>query len=114
MRIVGPERYKLSFGPDKFVFSCSKGTPRFSRLATRRQPKLYVVSLDSRLIYVRITRQTMRTRFRMGFTAAGANGYHGYAWRHKFKEAVLDIWCHEDAPEKNSDRDMETVEAEVV
>ena len=23
-------------------------------------------------------------------------------------------WCHEDAPPENSDRDMETVEAEVV
>jgi len=56
----------------------------------------------------------MRTRFRLGFTATGENGYHGYAWRHNFKEAVLDIWCHEDAPLKNSDRDMETVEAEVV
>src|SRR5262249_45104738 len=67
-----------------------------------------------KLIHVGITRQPMRTRFRLGFTATGENGYHGYAWRHNFKEAVLDIWCHEDAPLKNSDRDMETVEAEVV
>ena len=56
----------------------------------------------------------MRTRFRTGFTATGESGYHGYAWRHHFSEAVLDIWCHEDAPLQNPDRDMETVEAEVV
>jgi hypothetical protein len=56
----------------------------------------------------------MRERIRGGFTASGENGYHGYAWRHRFTEAVLDIWCHEDAPSKNSDRDIETVEAEIV
>jgi hypothetical protein len=88
--------------------------PKFSGLATRKLPKLYVVSLDAKLIYVGITRQSMRARFRGGFTASGKNGYHGYAWRHSFTEAVLDIWCHEDAPLENSDRDIETVEAEVV
>jgi len=114
MKITGPEHYKLSFDADKFVVSCSKGTPKFSGLATRKLPKLYVVSVDAKLIYVGITRQSMRTRFRGGFTASGENGYHGYAWRHSFTQAMLDIWCHEDAPTQNSDRDMETIEAEVV
>ena len=114
MRITGPEKYKLSFDAKKFVVACAKGTHKFSGLATRKRPKLYVVSSAGKLIYVGITRQSVRTRFRMGFGATGENGYHGYAWRHNLTEAALDIWCHEDAPPKNSDRDMETVEAEVV
>ena len=114
MKITGPERYKLSFDAENFAIVCSKGTSKFSGLATCKRPKLYIVSVDSRPVYVGITRQRMRTRFRLGFKATGENGYHGYAWRHNFKEAMLDIWCHEDAPIENSDRDMETVEAEIV
>ena len=78
MKIAGPERYQLSFDAEKFVVSCSKGTSKFSGLATCKRPKLYVVSVDGKLVYVGITRQSMRTRFRMGFTARGENGYHGY------------------------------------
>lgn len=26
----------------------------------------------------------------------------------------MDIWCHEDAPQERADRDVETIEAEVV
>jgi hypothetical protein len=114
MRIIGPERYALSFDAEKFTVSCSKGTAKFSGLATSRLPKLYIVSVDGHLIYVGITRQSMRTRFRMGFNAKGENGYYGYAWRHKFTEATLDIWCHEDAPTERPEHDIETVEAEVV
>jgi hypothetical protein len=114
LRIVGPERYKLAFDPAKFTVTCSKGTPNFSGLATSRRPKLYVVSVDSQLVYVGITRQSMRTRFRFGFGASGKHGYHGYAWRHTHTEAILNIWCHEDAPATNPDLDIETIEAEVV
>jgi hypothetical protein len=114
MKIVGPERYHLSFDAEKFGVICSKGTPKFSGLATSRRPKLYIVSVDRQPIYIGITRQPMRTRFRLGFKANGENGYHGYAWRHTHTEAVLDVWLYEDAPEANVDRDIETVEAEVV
>jgi hypothetical protein len=114
MRIIGPERYILSFDAEKFTVCCPKGTAKFSGLATSRLPKLYIVSVDRQPIYVGITRQSMRTRFRMGFNATGENGYHGYAWRHNFTEATLDIWCHKDAPAENAERDIETVEAEIV
>jgi len=36
-----------------------------------------------------------------------------YSLAQKLREANLDVWCHEDAPD-NSTRDIETVEAEVV
>jgi hypothetical protein len=49
MKIAGPERYKLCFDADKFAVTCSRGTPKFSGLATRKLPKFYVVSLEHRL-----------------------------------------------------------------
>jgi hypothetical protein len=114
MRIVGPERYKLSFDAEKFAVTCSKGTAKFSGLATAKLPKLYVVSVEGQPVYVGITRQSMRVRFRTGFKATGENGYHGYAWRHRFTHATLNVWCHADASSENTDLDIETVEAEVV
>jgi len=56
----------------------------------------------------------MRARFRLGFKATGENGYHGYAWRRELKQAQLFIWAHENAPTVNAERDIETVEAEIV
>lgn len=47
------------------------------------------------------------------WNAKGEHGYHGYAFRHRLREANLDVWCHEDAKD-NSTLDIETVEAEVV
>jgi hypothetical protein len=114
MKIVGPDRYKLTFDANRFTVLCPKGTPKFSGLATSKRPKLYIVSVDGNPIYVGITRQSTRNRIRMGFSATGDSGYHGYAWRHKYTQAILDVWCHEDAPAKNAERDMETIEAEVV
>ena len=114
MRVTGPDRYKLSFSPGKFTLSCSKGGAKFSGAATSHLPKLYVVSVDERPIYVGVTKQSMRNRLNVGWRAEGAGGYYGYPWRHKFTEANLDIWHHEDAPPDNPLHDMETVEAEVV
>jgi len=112
--MTGPDRYKLSLAAGKFRVTCAKGTPKFSGLATSKLPKLYIVSVDGRPVYIGITRQTMRSRLRGGFAASGKHGYHGYAWRSACTEATLDIWCHEDPPSENADRDIETVEAEVV
>lgn len=114
MRIAGPERYRLSFDSNMFAVFCSKGTTKFSGLATTKLPKLYVVSIEAKPVYIGVTRQSMRARLSLGFNATGENGYHGYAWRHKFQEATLDIWCHEDPPAENPERDIETLEAEIV
>lgn len=114
MRISGPNRYKLSFDPASFAVQCPKGTPKFSGIATSKKPKLYIVSVDGNPIYVGVTKQSLRNRLRLGWNANGKSGYYGYAWRHHFKEANIDIWCHEDAPEENPALDIETIEAEVV
>src|SRR5262245_12399632 len=113
MRLSGPDRYELTITPTSFVVRCPKGTPRFSGGATSGKPKLYVVSVKNIPIYVGITKQSMSTRLRLGRTAEGAHGYHGYAWRHHHESAVLDVWCHEDSTDRDC-LDVETVEAEVV
>jgi hypothetical protein len=113
MQVTGPDRYKLSFDAKAFTVECAKGTAKFSGSATTRKPKLYVVSVEEAPIYVGVTKQPMRNRLRFGWSAKGAHGYYGYAFRHKLKEANLDVWTHDDAPD-NSKLDIETVEAEVV
>jgi hypothetical protein len=114
MRISGPERYRLSFDAESFVVECQKGTPRFSGIATSTKPKLYIASVDEMPFYVGVTKQSIRNRLRLGWSANGEGGYHGYAWRRHLKRADIDVWCHEDAPEENPALDIETVEAEIV
>lgn len=113
MRIVGPETYTLTCTPNTFAVVCSLGTPKFSNLASSRIPKLYIVAIDVKPIYVGITKQPMRSRLRYGFLADGKHGYHGYAWRHKITKADLSVWFQEDS-EEGSMADIEAVEAEVV
>ncbi len=107
-------RYKLSFDSSKFTVLCPRGTNKFSGLATSGLPKLYIASADGKPIYVGITKQSMRNRLRLGWKANGESGYYGYAWRHRFSEANLDIWCHKDAQSEKMSLDIETIEAEVV
>jgi len=114
MRISGPERYKLSFTSASFAVQCQKGTARFSGIATSKKPKLYIVSIDEKPIYVGVTKQSLRNRLRLGWNADGESGYYGYAWRHHLTEANIDVWCQEDAPDSHSSLGIETVEAEVV
>jgi hypothetical protein len=114
MRISGPERYTLTLTPTSYLVTCERGTTKFSGLATSRKPKLYVVSVDGKPIYVGVTKQQIRNRFRLGWKAKGETGYYGYAWRHHHQGVVLDIWAHEDPPPEKDCLDIETVEAEVV
>lgn len=114
MQILGPDRYKLSFNSASFAVRCHKGSTKFSGIAASKKPKLYIVSIDEIPIYVGVTKQPIRNRLRLGWNANGETGYYGYMWRHHFKEAHIDIWCHEDAPDHNSILDIETIEAEVV
>ncbi len=114
MNLIGPFTYELSFDALKFSVRCPAGTAKFSGAVCSRLPKLYVVSLNAWPIYIGVTKQPIRNRLRLGWSATGANGYHGYAWRHKCTEATLDVWCHTDPGQKPPEIDVETVEAEVV
>jgi hypothetical protein len=105
MKISGPEHFKLTF-------NSKKCTAKFSGLANKGLPKLYVVVAEGEIIYVGVTKRRMRERLYGGWNANGRGGYHGYAFRHTHTEADLYVWCHEDAP-KGPSLDLETVEAEV-
>ena len=100
MRLSGPDRYGLTITPTSFVISALSA--RFSGIATSDKPKIYVVSVDGQPIYVGITKQSLRSRLRLGWTADGTHGYHGYAWRHHHTAALMDVWCHEDASNRES------------
>jgi hypothetical protein len=113
IKLIGPERYELSFNPQTFVVACVRGTAKFSPMACSKVPKLYVVSVDDKPVYVGITKRPMRARLRFGFTAAGKGGYYGYAWRKHYRKATLNIWAHVNSTNKVM-LDLETVEAEVV
>ena len=113
MQIEGPERYGLTISSAGFLVRCQKGTAKFSGISTKLQPKLYVVSVEGKPIYVGLTKRPMRERLRVGWSATGKSGYYGYSWRHKIKQGDLDVWCHADAIDRN-ERDIETIEAEVV
>jgi hypothetical protein len=113
MNLAGPQKYEMTLTPDSVSVLCEKGTNRFSGLATNDLPKLYIVSVKGKPVYVGLTRQVVRSRLRIGMKADGKNGYHGYAWRRNNKSATLNVWCHMDAKGRNV-ADIETVEAEVV
>jgi len=114
MKVVGPERYRLTFDARAFKVRCALGTDKFSGFSTSRLPKLYVVSIKHRPVYVGVTRRPIRARLRGGWRADGRGGYYGYAFRHKLVSAQLDVWCHQNAAGPNLNLDLETVEAEVV
>ena len=119
MNLVGPERFKVSYTPEKPTILCERGTSKFSGHMTSRKPKLYIFSRDSIPIYVGATVQGMASRLNQGWKARGASGYHGYRFRHDGSEVNLDVWVDIDevqarADDLRSGSDIETVEAEIV
>jgi hypothetical protein len=113
LKIEGPQRYELSITPRSFTVLCEKKTNKFSGLATNKLPKLYIVSVGRKPIYVGMTKRPIRGRLRSGMEVDGRYGYQGYAWRHTHTSATLSVWCHVDAIDRD-ERDIETGEAEVV
>ena len=117
MKLEGPDIFHIAIRPAgdqrPFDIEDANGAVKFLGRATSSLPKLYVVTAKKQPIYVGVTRQSMRTRLRQGWTAKGESGY-GYKWRHHHAEAGLDVWYQVDPPAVVSMHDLETVEAEVV
>ena len=113
MRLVGPDVFSLRVSPARCEVLHTGGIETFSGRSAGRLPKLYVVSTPDGIEYVGVTKQPLSTRIRLGWTATGESGYHGYAWRHTLTEATLSVWYHEDAVDRSC-ADVETIEAEVV
>ena len=118
MRFEGPFRYRVAIFPPAdlrlFEITDTNGKTKLSGEATSSLPKLYVVTVDEAPIYVGMTRQSIRSRLRFGWTAKGKSGYYGYQWRHVYQEVALDLWCNVDPPLQNPMLDVETIEAEIV
>lgn len=119
MKLVGPERFKVTYTPVKPTILCERGTSKFSGYMTSGKPKLYIFSRDSKPIYVGATVQSMASRLNLGWKAQGAGGYHGYRFRHEGSEVNLDVWIDIDEVQARGDgmrsgSDIETIEAEIV
>lgn len=114
MKLLGPDRFDLTFDARDFKVASKSGESQFRGRSAGRVPKLYVMSARGRPFYVGVTTQPMRTRLRLGFKADGSTGYHGYKWRHSLSRATLQIWYHPQPASSSASRDLETIEAETV
>ncbi|MFH1196842.1 MAG: GIY-YIG nuclease family protein [bacterium] len=80
----------------------------FSKPLTGKGYKLYIIKSNKEFLYIGITRQSLRNRFRLGFKAEGKNGYHGYKWKN-IKCVQLFVWIFESCNETQ----LENIEAEL-
>lgn len=114
MELIGPDRFELQFDSTRVRVLHPNGALTFSGRAAKRWPKLYMAVSNGSPIYVGVTRQPLSNRLRLGWNAAGESGYHGYAWRHALNEASFFVWYSNLDEREKSQRELETVEAEVV
>jgi hypothetical protein len=114
MKLEGPDRFKLTFDSKQCAVAHPTGARTFTGRAARAWPKLYVIVSECEPVYVGITQQSMRNRLRLGFSADGSTGYHGYAWRHVLTEASMYVWYSSLEVSAETRRELETIEAEIV
>lgn len=106
------QRFRLELAHRRIirVRDLDTGLGHFSAPAsTPGLPKIYAVLRSAKPVYVGVTRQPVRARLRSGGTGSPKTGYYGYKWM-GLKTVDLLVWAFGDL----SDRDAETVEAEVV
>jgi hypothetical protein len=113
MKTVDHVRYKLTIG-ERYAVESPCGRPHFVAPAAGRAPKIYVVSRKGEVLYVGKTCQRIASRFYGAFAAKGETGYYGYQWRGSKEPMDLDIWILSFDGDANVDRELETIEAEVI
>lgn len=92
MQLLGPYKYHLKFTTEKICcVKSNTGKKNFSKPVTDPGPKLYVISSAQKLVYVGITKQSIRARLRSGFNSQGDSGYYGYQWRNCLSSANVDF-----------------------
>ena len=118
MKLDGPYVYSVSVDAKKkqYTVKNEKGNTNFVAPVTIGFPKLYVFSLNRRLIYVGQTVQGMASRMRLGVNPKGKTGYHGYKWIEDYTDVKLHVWCVENCPEVKKQKmfNLESIEAEIV
>jgi len=92
-----------------FNLNSNKIQKTFTKPLTEKRYKLYVIKKNKKILYIGITRQSLRSRFRLGFSADDGNGYHGYKWKDTKKVNVL-VWIFDNYNENQ----LENIEAELV
>jgi hypothetical protein len=115
MKLSNPYRYTVAVEEDGgySVVNSERGAT-FLAPVTQRGPKIYVFSINNRLVYVGQTVQGMSARLRLGFQSDGTSGYYGYRWRRNHMNAELFVWCLEDVKEEDEPLALECIESEVV
>jgi hypothetical protein len=112
MKMIGPDRYVIRLNGRRSTVQGPRGETHFVSPATAKRPKLYTVSAAGEILYVGVTNQPMSTRLRMGLTADGTHGYHGYSWARRDPAVNLDVWYIEES--NDAILDIKTIEAESV
>lgn len=92
-----------------FNLNSKKTQKTFTKPLTEKRYKLYVIKKNKEFLYIGITRQSLSSRFRLGFNADGGNGYHGYKWKDMKRVKVL-VWVFDNYNENQ----IESIEAELV
>ncbi len=108
-KLKGPQTYELYLSDKKCSVIAPSGEKHFIYPASKRIPKLYVISEKRYLLYVGISVQPLSNRIRYGLTATGKGGYHGYKWSQNEGVLRIDVWWAEKLPRD----DLESIEAEV-
>jgi len=80
----------------------------FSYPLTSKHYKIYILTDKERILYIGITKDSIRNRLRSGLSANGEHGYHGYKWKNN-KKVMLFVWCFDEL-DKNK---IENIEAEL-
>src|SRR5690242_4500394 len=105
MNVSGPEQHVMRLPRGRFSVRAALGGATFNGRASKRGPKLYVIRAGTRLVYVGVTIQPIASRLRVGWSASGANGYYGYAWRKAYKRVGLDLWYPDTTSHRNDQVD---------
>lgn len=105
--------------PNEFSFYIESDDPDWTssqELIESRYPKIYVIKSQKDFLYVGYASQSLITRLKQGFRAAGKNGYHGYKWK-KLQKVEVHVFVFPllaDTSAKESRLYFEAIEAELV
>jgi hypothetical protein len=112
-RMISCNRYRLRISGNDYTCIKANGEKANHFIAPDTQdkiPKLYVVKNRDEVCYVGITSQGIGKRLRYGFKATGKNGYYGYKWKDKIKQAEIFVWCFPGTKAEH----VEAIEGELV
>lgn len=101
--------YKIGVKGEKIISVLApSGVRHFVAPVTKKVQKIYLVGKNGRIHYVGITKQSIKTRLRMGENPHHETGYHGYAWLKEKGDHCLVIFVFDDKTH------AEAIEAEIV